>query len=60
MNWFIAGFAVTFTSLIVTTEVIERRRENVLRIDNGRNCQHRILPERRDSGTGTVYRHKNP
>ncbi len=27
MNWFIAGFAVTFTSLIVTTEVIERRRE---------------------------------
>ena len=27
MNWSIAGFAVTFTSLIVTTEIIERRRE---------------------------------
>ena len=26
MNWFIAGFAVTLTSLIVTTEVIERRK----------------------------------
>ena len=27
MNWFIVGFAVTFTSLIVTTEIMERRRE---------------------------------